>query len=141
MPELPDVRVYLEALDRYVAGRRLEHVRIVALPPPVLTRRADVEQNEEAMGGGRLEQLDLEGLARGAGGGFPVQATRAVAGSIVADPNAPQRILEQPLPPQGYLAGSGFSCSRARDRWRCWDRSSGERRLLSNHKNRFQKRP
>jgi formamidopyrimidine-DNA glycosylase len=30
MPELPDVRVYLEALDRHVAGQRLEHVRIAS---------------------------------------------------------------------------------------------------------------
>jgi formamidopyrimidine-DNA glycosylase len=30
MPELPDVCVYLEALDRHVAGQRLEHIRIAS---------------------------------------------------------------------------------------------------------------
>src|SRR5450432_2732801 len=30
MPELPDVCVYLEALDRHVTGQRLEHVRIAS---------------------------------------------------------------------------------------------------------------
>jgi len=30
MPELPDVQVYLEALDRFVVGRRLERIRIAS---------------------------------------------------------------------------------------------------------------
>ena len=30
MPELPDVVVYLEALERRVLGRRLERVRLVS---------------------------------------------------------------------------------------------------------------
>jgi formamidopyrimidine-DNA glycosylase len=29
MPELPDITVYVEALDRYVVGKRLERVRII----------------------------------------------------------------------------------------------------------------
>src|SRR5256885_16716760 len=28
MPELPDVMVYVEALEKRVAGRRLEHIRV-----------------------------------------------------------------------------------------------------------------
>ncbi len=34
MPELPDVVVYIEALDRYVGGRRLDRIRVVS--PSVL---------------------------------------------------------------------------------------------------------
>ncbi len=37
MPELPDLTVYVEALDRRIVGRRLERIRI---PSPFLLRTA-----------------------------------------------------------------------------------------------------
>ncbi len=38
MPELPDIRVYIEALEKRILGQRLEHVRIVS---PFLLRTAE----------------------------------------------------------------------------------------------------
>ena len=38
MPELPDLTVYLEALERRVVGHRLEHIRLAS---PFLVRTAD----------------------------------------------------------------------------------------------------
>jgi formamidopyrimidine-DNA glycosylase len=38
MPELPDIRVYIEALEKRISGQRLEHVRIVS---PFLLRTVE----------------------------------------------------------------------------------------------------
>lgn len=49
MPELPDVVVYLEALQRRILGRRLERVRLVS--PFLLRSPKTLEELEERRGG------------------------------------------------------------------------------------------
>ena len=52
MPELPDITVYIEALDKRIIGRRLEAVRIAS---PFLVRT--VEPPVKAAEGRRVERL------------------------------------------------------------------------------------
>ena len=83
---------------------RFQRLRVVAVPGPVVASGTDVEHDVQAIGGGRLEQFDLQRLVWCAGRGFPVHPSWAIARAIVADPDSAQRVLEQPLATQRHVA-------------------------------------
>ena len=83
MPELPDVTVYVEALERRVAGRRLERVR--TLNPFVLR---SVDPPLDAVAGRAVEGLRRIGkrIVLDMGGGLYVVIHLMIAGRLVWKP-------------------------------------------------------
>ena len=73
MPELPDVQVYLEALDRRIVGETLEKVRVVS---PSLLRTYDPPLS--AVEGRTVEALDRRIVSSG--------CARTPVGSVTATP-------------------------------------------------------